>query len=183
MSESDKKVFSFGIGGFSQRRPSLEIRGDGDAYSYRHSASLLADTEERRGTLEKSKVDAPMTFLRDLDAYDCREDWRRTAVEAGRNFLHDIRCLRARKPRVREPWRHSGATWAGTRYRADRESGHVRSGCEAACVLHNRSREIRSTVRRPNRHLLGKPFASYVDFLSCHPADPKRVPGRRRRPS
>ena len=89
MSESDNKVFSFGIGGFSQRHP-LEIRGDGDAYSYRHSASLLADTEERRGTPEKSKVDAPMAFLRDLDAYDCREDWRRTAVEAGRNFLHDI---------------------------------------------------------------------------------------------
>lgn len=31
-----------------------------------------------------------MAFLRDLDACDCREDWRRTAVEAGRNFLHDI---------------------------------------------------------------------------------------------
>ena len=90
MSESDNKVFSFGIGGFSQGHSSLEIRGDGDAYSYRHSASLLADTEERRGTLEKSKVDAPMAFLRDLDAYDCREDWQRTAVEAGRNFLHDI---------------------------------------------------------------------------------------------
>lgn len=31
-----------------------------------------------------------MAFLRDLGAYDCREDWRRIAVEAGRNFLHDI---------------------------------------------------------------------------------------------
>ena len=89
-------------------------------------------------------------------------------------------CTQAR---VREPWRHSGATWAGTRYRADRESGYIRSGCEASCVLHNRSREIRSPVRCPSRHLLGKPFASYVDFLSCHPTDPKRVPGRRRRPS
>lgn len=83
-------MFSFGIGGFSQGHSSLKIRGDGDAYSYRHRASLLADTEERRRTLEKSKVDAPMAFLRDLDAYDCREDWQRTAVEAGRNFLHDI---------------------------------------------------------------------------------------------
>ena len=69
MSESDNKVFSFGIGGFSQRRPSLEIRGDGDAYSYRHSASLLADTEERRGTLDKLKVDAPTAFLHDIDAF------------------------------------------------------------------------------------------------------------------
>ena len=76
--------------GFSQGHSSLEIRGDGDAYSYRRSASLLVDTEERRGTLDKSKVDAPMAFLRDLGAYDCREDWRRTAVEARRNFLHDI---------------------------------------------------------------------------------------------
>ncbi len=90
MSESDNKAFSFGIGGFSQRHSPLEIRGDGDAYSYRHSASLLADTEERLGTLDKSKVDAPTAFLRHLDASDCREDWRRTAVEAGRNFLHDI---------------------------------------------------------------------------------------------
>lgn len=91
MSESDNKVFGFGIGGFSQRRsPPLEIRGDGDVYSYRHSASLLADTEERLGTLDKSKVDVPTAFLRDLDAYDCREDWQRTAVEEGRNFLHDI---------------------------------------------------------------------------------------------
>lgn len=47
--ESDNKMFGFGIGGFSQGHSSLEIRGDGDAYSYRHSASLLADTEERRG--------------------------------------------------------------------------------------------------------------------------------------
>ena len=90
MSESDNEVFGFGIGGFSQGHSSLEIRGNGDAYSYRHSASLLADTEERRGTLEKSKVDAPMAFLRGLGACDCRKDWRRTAVEAGRNFLHDI---------------------------------------------------------------------------------------------
>lgn len=183
MSESDNKVFGFGIGGFSQGHSSLEIRGDGDAYSYRHSASLLADTEERRRTLDKSKVDAPMAFLRDLGACDFREDWRRTAVEAGRNFLHNIRCLRARKPRVRELWRHSGAIWAGTRYRADRESGHVRSGCEAGCILHNRSREIRLPVRRPSRCLLGKPFAFCADFLSCHPTDPKRVPGRKHRPS
>lgn len=49
MSESDNKVFDFGIGGFSQGHSSLEIRGDGDAYSYRHSASFLADTEEHRG--------------------------------------------------------------------------------------------------------------------------------------
>lgn len=76
--------------GFPRGTPPLEIRGDGDAYSYRHSASLLADTEERLGTLDKSKVDAPTAFLRHLDASDCREDWRRTAVEAGRNFLHDI---------------------------------------------------------------------------------------------
>lgn len=69
MSESDNKVFGFGIGGFSQGRSSLEIRGDGDAHSYRHSASLLADTEERRGTLDKSKVDAPMAFLHDIDAF------------------------------------------------------------------------------------------------------------------
>ena len=69
MSESDNKVFGFGIGGFSQGQSPLEIRGDGDAYSYRHSASLLADTEERRGTLEKSKVDAPMAFLHDMDAF------------------------------------------------------------------------------------------------------------------
>lgn len=89
MSESDNKVFGFGIGGFSQGHSSLEIRGDGDAYSYRRSASLLADTEERRGTLDKSKVDAPMAFLRHLGAYDCREDWQRTAVKEGRNFLHD----------------------------------------------------------------------------------------------
>lgn len=33
MSESDNKVFGFGIGGFSQGHSSLEIRGDGDAYS------------------------------------------------------------------------------------------------------------------------------------------------------
>lgn len=59
MSESDNKVFGFGIGGFSQGHSPLEIRGDGDAYSCRHSASLLADTEERRGTLDKSKVDRP----------------------------------------------------------------------------------------------------------------------------
>lgn len=76
--------------GFPRGAPPLEIRGDGDVYSYRHSASLLADTEERLGTLDKSKVDVPTAFLRDLDAYDCREDWQRTAVEAGRNFLHDI---------------------------------------------------------------------------------------------
>lgn len=69
MSESDNKVFGFGIGGFSQGHSSLEIRGDGDAYSYRHSASLLADTEERRGTLDKSKVDAPTAFLHDIDAF------------------------------------------------------------------------------------------------------------------
>ena len=69
MSESDHKVFGFGIGGFSQGHSSLEIRGDGDAYSYRHSASLLADTEERRGTLDKSKVDAPTAFLHDIDAF------------------------------------------------------------------------------------------------------------------
>lgn len=31
-----------------------------------------------------------MAFLRGLGACDCRKDWRRTAVEAGRNFLHDI---------------------------------------------------------------------------------------------
>ena len=31
-----------------------------------------------------------MAFLRHLGAYDCREDWQRTAVEEGRNFLHDI---------------------------------------------------------------------------------------------
>ena len=90
MSESDNKVFGFGIGGFSQGHSPLEIRGDGDAYSYRRSASLLADTEERRGTLDKSKADAPMAFLRHLGAYDCREDWQRTAVEEGRNFLHDM---------------------------------------------------------------------------------------------
>ena len=72
-------------------------------------------------------------------------------------------CTQAR---VREPWRHSGATWAGTRYRADRESGHIRSGCEAACVLHNRSREIRSPVRRPNRHLLGNRLPLMSIF--CH---------------
>lgn len=69
MSESDNKVFGFGIGGFSQGHSSLEIRGDGDAHSYRHSASLLADTEERRGTLDKSKVDAPMAFLHDIDIF------------------------------------------------------------------------------------------------------------------
>ena len=69
MSESDNKVFGFGIGGFSQGHSSLEIRGDGDAYSYRHSASLLADTEERRGTLDKLKVDAPTAFLHDIDAF------------------------------------------------------------------------------------------------------------------
>lgn len=69
MSESDNKVFGFGIGGFSQGHSSLEIRGDGDAHSYRHSASLLADTEERRGTLDKSKVDAPTAFLHDIDAF------------------------------------------------------------------------------------------------------------------
>lgn len=69
MSESDNKVFGFGIGGFSQGHSSLEIRGDGDAYSYRRSASLLADTEERRGTLDKSKVDAPTAFLHDIDAF------------------------------------------------------------------------------------------------------------------
>ena len=90
MSESDNKVFGFGIGGFSQGHSSLEIRGDGDAHSYRHSASLPADTEERRGALDKSKVDAPMAFLRDLGACDCREDWQRTTVEERRNFLHDI---------------------------------------------------------------------------------------------
>ena len=90
MSESDNKVFGFGIGGVSQGQSPLEIRGDGDAYSYRHSASLLADTEERRRTLDKSKVDAPMAFLRHLGAYDCREDWQRTAADEGRNFLHDI---------------------------------------------------------------------------------------------
>ena len=33
MSESDNKVFGFGIGGFSQGHSSLEIRGDGDAHS------------------------------------------------------------------------------------------------------------------------------------------------------
>lgn len=76
--------------GFPRGNPPLEIRGDGDAYSYRHSASLLADKEERRRTLDKSKVDAPMAFLRHLGAYDCREDWQRTAVDEGRNFLHDI---------------------------------------------------------------------------------------------
>lgn len=75
--------------GFPRGTPP-EISGDGDAYSYRHSASLLADTEERRRTLDKSKVDAPMAFLRDLGACDCREDWQRTAAEEGRNFLHDI---------------------------------------------------------------------------------------------
>lgn len=69
MNESDNKMFGFGIGGFSQGHSSLEIRGDGDAYSYRHSASLLADTEERRGTLDKSKVDAPTAFLHDIDAF------------------------------------------------------------------------------------------------------------------
>lgn len=69
MSESDNKVFGFGIGGFSQGHSPLEIRGDGDAYSYRHSASLLADTEERRGMLDKSKVDAPTAFLHDIDAF------------------------------------------------------------------------------------------------------------------
>lgn len=31
-----------------------------------------------------------MAFLRNLGACDCREDWQRTAVEEGRNFLHDI---------------------------------------------------------------------------------------------
>ena len=69
MNESDNKMFGFGIGGFSQGHSSLEIRGDGDAYSYRHSASLLADTEERWGTLDKSKIAVPMAYLHDIDAF------------------------------------------------------------------------------------------------------------------
>lgn len=90
MSESDNKVFDFGIGGFSQGHSSLEIRGDGDAYSYRHSASFLADTEEHRGGARQVEGRRAHGIPPRPRRLRLPRGLQRTAVEEGRNFLHDI---------------------------------------------------------------------------------------------
>lgn len=90
LSESDNKVFSFGIGGFSQRHSPSSSAGTETPTPTATALRFSRTQKSAGGTPDKSKVDAPMAFLRDLDAYDCREDWQRTAVEAGRSFLHDI---------------------------------------------------------------------------------------------
>lgn len=98
MSESDNKVFDFGIGGFSQGHSSLEIRGDGDAYSYRHSASFLADTEEHRGGARQVEgrrahgIPPRPRRLRLPRGLAADRSGRRTQLPARH------RCLRARKP-------------------------------------------------------------------------------------
>lgn len=54
MRELDNSVFSFSIVGLFRGYSSLEICRDGDAYSHHHDKSLHANSEERRGTLDKA---------------------------------------------------------------------------------------------------------------------------------
>ena len=46
---NNNSVFSFSIVGLFRGYSSLEIRRDGDAYSYHHDKSLHANSEERQG--------------------------------------------------------------------------------------------------------------------------------------
>lgn len=69
MSESDNKVFGFGIGGFSQRHSPPR-----DPWGRRRPLlppQCFASRGHGRapGTLDKSKVDAPTAFLHDIDAF------------------------------------------------------------------------------------------------------------------
>ena len=70
MRKLGNSVFSFSIGGLFRGYSSLEIRRDGDAYSYHHDKSLHANSEERRGTLNKAQADKLTAFLRDLGIHN-----------------------------------------------------------------------------------------------------------------
>lgn len=89
-SESDNKVFSFGIGGFSQGHP-LEIRGGRRRLLLPPQRFASPDTEERRGTLDKSKVDAPMASPCDLGAYGWLDSYWSPVLDGEQWILFDGR--------------------------------------------------------------------------------------------
>lgn len=89
MRELDNSVFSFSIVGLFRGYSSLEIRRDGDAYSYHHDKSLHANSEERRGTLDKAQVDKLMAFLRDLGIHNWFSSYYSPALDGEQWRLFD----------------------------------------------------------------------------------------------
>lgn len=89
MHELDNSVFSFSIVRLFRGYSSLEIRRDGDAYSYHHDKSLHANSEERRGTLDKAQVGKLMAFLRDLGIHNWFSSYYSPALDGEQWRLFD----------------------------------------------------------------------------------------------
>lgn len=89
MRKLGNSVFSFSIGGLFRGYSSLEIRRDGDAYSYYHDKSLHANSEERRETLNKAQADKLMAFLRDLGIHNWFSSYYSPVLDGEQWWLFD----------------------------------------------------------------------------------------------